>query len=146
MPAFAANEPSEAELIRQELQKLKQDYEKRMADLEGRLRKIEEAPAPYANAKPAAAVTAPVAAAPAAVVPADANAVAQQKSDAGARVEREFQQDTETREHALLQADQLYKQRLEEVLGGYIKMGAYLRAGYGRNGEGGPQVGFQAPG
>lgn len=142
-PAVAADEASEAELIRQELLKLKQDYEKRMAALEERLRKIE---APVSETTTAAAATAPVSASPAPVVQAQANVVAQQKSETGAQVEREFRQDTESREHALLQTDQLYQKRVEEVLGGYVKVGGYLRAGFGRNGEGGPQVGFQAPG
>lgn len=148
MPAVAADEPSEAELIRQELQKLKQDYEQRMAALEERLHRLETPAAPGANTPATAtppAATPAVSAAPA-TVPVETTAVVQQKIDARAMVDREFAQDTETREHALLQADQLYQQRLEEVLGGFVKVGAYLRAGFGRSGEGGSQVAFQAPG
>ena len=157
--AFAAGEPSEAEAIRQELQTLKHDYEQRMGALEERLRRLEATPAsPTATApavNPSAGVTVSASAVlaptaetppPAAPVTVTASAVAPRTDDARAFAEREFQENTETREIALHQVDHLYKQRIEEVMGGYIKVSGYLRAGFGRNGEGGPQVGFQAPG
>jgi maltoporin len=141
---FAAGETSEAELIRQELQTLKQDYAQRMSALEERLRRLETPATPVATVPVEA--PAPVAPAVAPAAPVDAKAVLQQEKDARLYVKREFQQDTETREHALLQADQHYIQRLEDVLGDYMKISGYFRAGFGRNSEGGSQVGFQAPG
>lgn len=36
--------------------------------------------------------------------------------------------------------------RVENVLGNFININGYFRAGYGRNSEGGPQPGFKAPG
>ena len=156
---FAAGETSEAELIRKELQALQQDYAQRMSALEERLRRL-EAPAASTDTPPPTVVTvsasavlapAPESTPPAApmeapVTLADASAVLQHEKDARLYVAREFQQDTETREHALLQADQHYIQRLEDVLGDFMKISGYVRAGFGRNGEGGSQVGFQAPG
>ena len=38
------------------------------------------------------------------------------------------------------------RERAERVLREYVDIGGYFRAGYGRDDEGGPQVGFQAPG
>jgi maltoporin len=151
VPTFAADEASEAEAIRQELQDLKHDYEQRMNALEERLRRLEAsappaATTPSAKATPGTTVMTPSAPATSAPTPADASAVAQQQDDARAFVERAFQEDTETREYALLHSDPLYRQRMEEVLGGFVKISGYLRAGFGRSDEGGPQVGFQAPG
>jgi maltoporin len=151
MPALAAAETTEAEAIKQELQNLKHDYEQRMTALEERLHRLETPAAPAASTPVVAATPATPAPAPAptviaATAPIAARAAAQPKDDARAFAEREFQHDTETREYALLRSNQLYQQRLEEVMGGFMKVGGYLRAGFGRNGEGGSQVGFQAPG
>lgn len=144
VPAFAAGEATEAELIRQELSTLKQDYEQRMTALEERLRRLE---APAATAAPVTPATAiPPVAANAPVAPVASKPDAQARVDTAVLVEREFEQGTESRELAPLRTDSLYQERLEEVLGGFVKIGGYLRAGFGRNSEGGPQVGFQAPG
>ena len=61
-------------------------------------------------------------------------------------MKREFEGDTETREWALLHEDHPYAKRVEQVLGDFAEIKGYVRAGFGRNSEGGPQVGFQAPG
>src|SRR5512138_837526 len=39
-----------------------------------------------------------------------------------------------------------FRERVEQVLQNYVEISGYLRAGYGRDNEGGPQVAFQAPG
>jgi maltoporin len=61
-------------------------------------------------------------------------------------VEKEYQQDTESRELSLLTADHPYAGRVQEVLQGFMDIHGYFRAGYGRNSNGGSMVGFQAPG
>lgn len=59
-------------------------------------------------------------------------------------LEEEFREDTETREQ---QTGRRYlTERAEQVLSDFVDIGGYLRSGYGRTGEGGPMVGFQAPG
>ena len=129
---------SEADLIRQELQALKVEHERRIQALEERLQQLESAPpspVPVAASTPA----------PTPVAPAPVQ-VAGTPSGSGAKEKREFQGDTETRERALLHETHPYAERVEQVLGGFVDIKAYLRAGFGRNSEGGPQVGFQAPG
>jgi maltoporin len=62
-------------------------------------------------------------------------------------LDRIFRQTTEERDRAIaLERDAPLRQRMEKVLSDFVDIGAYFRAGYGRNSEGGPQVGFQAPG
>src|SRR5688572_8903746 len=146
-PAFAAEATTksrEADLIRQELQALKAEHERRMRALEERLQQLEATTQPPAPAvEPAPAVASAVA--PAIPPPAPAQN-AGTPPEAVAKPKREFQSDTETREWALLQEGHPYAERVEQVLGGFVDIKAYLRAGFGRNSEGGPQVGFQAPG
>ena len=61
-------------------------------------------------------------------------------------MEKEYQRDTESREHSLLTAEHPYAGRVQEVLQGFMDIHGYFRAGYGRNSSGGSMVGFQAPG
>jgi len=42
--------------------------------------------------------------------------------------------------------NQPLKDRVQKVLNDYVDIGGYVRAGYGRDDQGGPQVPFQAPG
>jgi maltoporin len=44
------------------------------------------------------------------------------------------------------QEDSRVRERMETVMRNYVDVTGYFRAGYGRDDEGGPQVGFQAPG
>ncbi|HKP59042.1 MAG TPA: carbohydrate porin [Polyangiales bacterium] len=61
-----------------------------------------------------------------------------------ALLDEEFRSDTESRDQRT--ESRLLKERMEQVLGNFIEIGGYFRAGYGRSGAGGPMVGFQAPG
>lgn len=149
--------PSEAEQIRNELRALQQDYEKRMQALEERLRQLENSspppaqPAPRSPATtnsntsltptvPAAAPAHPTSTAPAATT----NNVSR-----AARVremtEREFPPGTESRDRALTYQRTPVAERVQEVLQDFVDIKGYFRAGYGRDNEGGSQVGFQAP-
>jgi maltoporin len=134
---------SEAEQIRTELRSLKQEYEQRILSLEERLRKLE--------ASTVATVTnLPSQPSPAGqtVGSTNAAAVAAVKAAVSARqfAEQEFQCDTESREQALLYETRPFAQRVEQVLQDFMDIHGYFRAGYGRDNQGGPQVGFQAPG
>jgi len=145
VPASAAPR-SEAELIREELRVLKLEHEQRIRALEERLQRLDAATTHTPVAAPAVAVV-PAPAAPEKSTPSALSAVAdlwlvKRRS----HVEREFQGKTETRDFALLHEDHPYRERVEEVLSQFVDIKAYLRAGFGRDGEGGPQVGFMAPG
>jgi maltoporin len=126
--------PSEAEQLREDLRRLKQDYEQRIRAMEERLRRLEV---------PAEATTnVMVAPASPATTATTTNGVARARQFA----EQEFQRDTESREQALLSGTHPYAGRVEQVLQDFVDIHGYFRAGYGRNDEGGPQSGFQAPG
>jgi maltoporin len=142
LTAPAQNVPSsEADQIREELRQLKQDYEQRIQKLEERLRRI-ETPAVSTNmGTPAPSVQAPSPASQLSSVT-STNAVAEAKRFA----EEQFRQDTESRERALLAEPQPFRERIEQVLQEFLEFHGYFRAGYGRDDQGGPQVGFQAPG
>lgn len=56
-----------------------------------------------------------------------------------------YQNDTETRSRALAHRRAL-ADRFEQVLGNFIDIGGYLRAGYGIDSRGGPLAAFAAPG
>jgi maltoporin len=116
------------------LRRLKEDYEKRIMLLEERLQRLEAPAVP----QPTNAVPHPEL--PAAVDSAKANVRARQLA------ESEFQRDTESRERALLNERSPLGQRMGEMLESFLDIHGYFRAGYGRDDQGGPQVGFQAPG
>ncbi len=160
-PAPTAAPPSEADLIREELRQIKLDYDQRMHALEERLQRLDAANAPKpaaAPATPVVAATAPAAPPPAppapaptaapekTVAPAVVTPPAGRVAEIKARVDQEFQGDTETRDIALLRGDHPYKERVEEILNQFVDIKGYLRGGFGRNSEGGPQTGFGAPG
>lgn len=130
--------PSEAEQLREELRRLKQDYGQRIQQLEQRLQLLEAVPA-ATNRAPATITTAAVSTnAPANL---HSNAVA-----ARAFADQQFQRDTESRERAVLAESGPFRERVEQVLQDFVSISGYLRAGYGRDNKGGPQVAFQAPG
>jgi maltoporin len=60
-------------------------------------------------------------------------------------VHRQFKNSTETR-NRLTPGEKAINEKMEEVMNGFIDIGGYFRAGYGRNDRGGPQTDFQAPG
>ncbi len=137
-PLRAQTPPAtEAQQIREELHQLQLDYEQRMRGLEQRLKQLESGSVATTNETvtarhPAAAKAEPKETTPAAAAKQFAN--------------DQFQRDTESREHALLQDSQHLRDRVEQVLQDFVDIRGYFRAGYGRDNEGGTQVGFQAPG
>jgi len=141
-PAVSQETRSEPELIREELRQLKQDYQQRIDRLEERLRKL-EAPGPHrgTNAQAATSLSGTNLASPPAPMSQKTNAAA-----AGWQFAKEqFSGGTEWREGVRLSESPL-RERLEEVLQDFIEFRGYMRAGYGRDDKGGPQVAFQAPG
>jgi maltoporin len=124
---------SEVQAIQMELKQLEEDYQRRMQALEQRLKQIENA---STNGVPATNTSS-----------AATNAASETAARARAFLSQEFRQDSETRDYAMArQENQALKQRVEQVLANFIDIGGYVRAGYGRDNQGGPQVAFQAPG
>jgi len=58
----------------------------------------------------------------------------------------QFDEHTESRHQAVAQRKRVIAERVESVLSNFVEIGGYFRAGYGRNGEGGPLSAFKAPG
>ena len=140
---------SQVQEIRREMEQLRQDYERRMQSLENRLRKMEAATSPGATSSaPAAAVAPPPPPAPG---PAGTNA---QQAARLAAIEKglayakeQFPESGRTLDRDILTSTNYpIKERIEQVLQDYVEIGGYVRAGYGRDSQGGPQVAFQAPG
>ena len=154
--AGAQNAPSQSEVeqIRQEMQQLRRDYEHRMQSLEERLRKFETPAATTAitTSRPPIAATAPTRPGPETV--AGASATVTNGAARLAAIERgreyaqeQFPQDNGTLDRNMLgSTNQPLKERFEQVLQDFVEIGGYVRAGYGRDSQGGPQVPFQAPG
>jgi maltoporin len=154
--AGQAQAGSEVEQIRREMEQLRRDYDQRLRQLEEKLNKLEQPPAKAAaptlpavavstNLVTAGATNALAAAAPppASAGPATSNAVQRVRQF----TDDQFERTTESREQALAQEKEMpTRQRVEQVLREFVDIGGYFRAGYGRDNEGGPQVGFQAPG
>jgi maltoporin len=139
--AAAAETPpaaSDAEQLREELRRLKQDYGQRIQQLEQRLQLLEAGPTATNRVESAATIVAASTNAPANL---HSNAVA-----ARAFADQQFQRDTESRERAVLAESAPFRERVEHVLQDFVDISGYLRAGYGRDNQGGPQVAFQAPG
>lgn len=122
--------------LREELRALKSEYEQRIQQLEERLRMIEESAQPEVEP-----VVEPVAVDEVREIESPAEAL-----DTRRLVSKEFRGDTESREQALLTQDHPFAGRVEQVLEDFVEVHGYVRAGYGRNSQGGPQVGFKAPG
>jgi len=149
-----SNTNSEVQEIRREMEQLRQDYEHRMQSLEERLKRI-ETPAIAARTNAPPAVPAPPPVPPAPTVEATgpeggthAAAARQAAIQRGREFARqEFDQDTEQLDRNIAPATNAYfMQRVEQVLQDYVDITGYVRAGYGRDDKGGPQVPFQAPG
>jgi len=127
--------PSEADQLREELRTLRQDYEQRIRGLEERLKRL-ETPSPVAGTN----------AAPTGVPAREAAVSTNAAPRARQYAEQEFQRDTESREHSLLYERPPFAERVEQVLQDFLDLHGYFRAGYGRDDQGGSQVGYQAPG
>ena len=134
-PAIPVQADDPASQLREELRQLKQDYEQRIQKIEEQLQKLESKPTTSTNlvAKPAVepASTANTT---------NAALVVKQFADAM------FAQNTESWEQAVSISGSPLQKRMEQVLQNFVEISGYLRAGYGRDNEGGPQVAFQAPG
>ncbi len=143
-----AQSGTELAQIRREMEQLRQEYEQRLKILEARLTQLESANQGSAVV-PVAMVT-PQKTEADSTSQAGSNAVAQKPStstDQARQVDKQFSQTTEAISEALaLEANNPLKQRVEKVLQEFVDISGYFRAGYGRNDQGGPQVGFQAPG
>jgi maltoporin len=107
-------------------------YEERIANLEERLRALE-----------AGATNGPGAVAGRAVSDAQSQSNA---AAARAYAAQQYQEQTESRDYALRAGEQPVRERVEKVLQDFVDITGYFRAGFGRNNQGGPQVGYQAPG
>ena len=150
-----ATENSEFRQVQQEMEQLKQDYEQLKQGYEQRLKKLEdklnrlEASRPAPAAVSVAAVTAPK---PVLELTSQASpqSAAQETSipaEQAGQNQNPFAQTTDSIQLALTeQENNRVRERAERVLREYVDIGGYFRAGYGRDDEGGPQVGFQAPG
>jgi maltoporin len=135
-----SSDASEAEQLRKELQQLKEDYDQRIRKLEERLHQLETAPPPRTNA-PVPSPKIEPASPPQAAGP-STNAIAAARKFA----DEQFQDTTESRQRAIYMESHPITERVEQVLQDFVDIHGYIRAGYGRNNEGGTQVGFQAPG
>jgi maltoporin len=110
--------------------------------LEDRLQRLESQGAEAGTNRPT--VPPPPLTAPG--VPKASSAAATNAAAARAFANEQFQDTTESRDRALLNQSQPWRERVEQVLQDFMDIHGYFRAGYGRDSEGGPQVAFQAPG
>ena len=141
--------------VRQEMDQLKQEYEQQRLAYEQRLGKLEEqlkrietsSHAPAAVSVATVSVPKP---SPEPTTQARSNSAVQQSTRPAEQVgqsQQPFEETTESIQLALTeQENNRVRERTERVLREYVDIGGYFRAGYGRDDEGGPQVGFQAPG
>ncbi|HKF46642.1 MAG TPA: carbohydrate porin [Terracidiphilus sp.] len=137
----------ELEQLKQEYDQMKSSYEERLTRLDERLKQLEGAGPQSAKATTVAFTTSRPATA---VAPRRAaNAAGQQPASAEEQAApvQTFQEPTDSMQMALAkQEDNATRERMERVLHEFVDISGYFRAGYGRDDEGGPQVGFQAPG
>jgi len=92
------------------------------------------------HADTATAAEVPVAA------PAEATAAPTRETSVDDEMSAQFEEHTESRHQAVAQRKRIIAERVEKVLSNFVEIGGYFRAGYGRNGQGGPMNGFKAPG
>src|SRR6478609_4022561 len=141
--------------MRQEMEQLKQEYEQQRLAYEQRLAKLEEqlkrmeTSSPEPGAVSVATVSAPKSSSKP-VNQARPNSAVQESplpAEQAGQNQNPFAQTTDSIQLALTeQENNRVRERAERVLREYVDIGGYFRAGYGRDNEGGPQVGFQAPG
>lgn len=127
-----AQADTEAEQLREELRQMRQESDQRIQKLEHRLQQVESTKTPTTNA-----VSAPTES-PVTVI---TNAL-----DVKRFTEEQFTRRTESRNQASRLSSPPFRARVEQVLQNFVDITGYFRAGYGSDNEGGPQVGFQAPG
>jgi maltoporin len=136
------------EQLKQEYQQMSQAYEARLKQLDQRLEQLEAADG---RALPASLVLASTHKSAPAATPqtgSDATGQAQPLVDPQARQSQgPFTEPTDSVRTAVAKDESNpVRKRLESVLNNFVDINGYFRAGYGRDDEGGPQVGFQAPG
>ncbi len=78
--------------------------------------------------------------------PASAAATPSAKNQIDQYLAAAYENDTETRSRALAHQRRVLADRVEQVLGNFVDIGGYFRAGYGRNSRGGALTAFAAPG
>jgi maltoporin len=149
--------PSKNELgqVRQEMEQLKQEYEQLTLAYEQRLKKLDERldQLEATNSAPAAVpvsmtstLNPPLVASPQ-VSQTSVDQKAPVPQEKAGQVQKPFEEPTDSIRLALAgEENNPVRERLETVLHNYVDVTGYFRAGYGRDDEGGPQVGFQAPG
>lgn len=138
----------EMEQLKQEYQQLSQGYEQRLKKLEEQLNLLETSrPGPAVASDAAVSVPKP---SPEPTSQANPRSAVQKVSlpvEQAGQTQNPFEPTTESIQLALAeQENNRVRERAERVLREYVDIGGYFRAGYGRDDEGGPQVGFQAPG
>lgn len=135
--AAQEQEASEIDALHRELDQLRQEYEDRLLQLEQRLQAAEQAQEPDpSDSHPVDTPSLP-----------NVGQAVERSSRAQAFADQEFEQRTESREIALAADPEApLRDRIEAILHDFVEFGGYFRAGYGRNDQGGPQVGFGAPG
>ncbi len=140
----------EVEQLKQEYDQMKQAYEERFKKLDERLKQLETANSGPTGVAYAAAVSAPKPATKVTVVATTPAAAGQEASGAEAQAGEapvQFQEPTDSMQLSLAeQENNRVRERMERVMREYVDITGYFRAGYGRDNDGGPQVGFQAPG
>jgi maltoporin len=137
----------EMEQLKQEYEQLTLAYEQRFKKLDERLKQLETT-----NSVPAAASMSMLSThnPPLVVSPQVSQTSADHKGppqEGADKIEQTFEDPTDSIQLALAGLEKNpVRERLETVLHNFVDVTGYFRAGYGRDNEGGPQVGFQAPG
>src|SRR5947209_6347558 len=138
----------EMEQLKHEYEQMKFAYEERFNKLDERLKQLEAAnPAPAPSSITSASVTKSTAA----VSSQSSTSAGGQNSSSGdgqsGDAHKPFRERTDSIQLSLAREEyKPIRERMETVLRNYVDVTGYFRAGYGRDDEGGPQVGFQAPG
>jgi len=157
IPGIQGQTPStgpELGQVRQEIQQLKEEYdhmrqayEERFRQLDEQLKQLETANSQPAPEFRAAAYNPPPPSKPAQANSANAGEPQTSADSQALPPQRPFEHSTDSiRSSIAQQENNPVRERLETVLHNYIDITGYFRAGYGRDDEGGPQVGFKAPG
>ncbi|MBK1877564.1 carbohydrate porin [Pelagicoccus mobilis] len=132
-----SNAADEAAQLRAELNELRQLYETRIQALEARLESMEQAQQMEEEQVETVRVPDPL--------PASAT-VDPVEEELERYLKEAYANTTESRSISQNMEDTLFDERVENVLQNFLDISGYMRAGYGRNDTGGPQVGFGAPG
>ena len=142
-PVLGGDAPSAGQIaaLREEMAAVRADYEQRMLDLEARLARLEQGMDPSADAASSSRLS---------LAGGNVPGVSDAPKEPEVAQMNEWIFDyriTESRERAIRIADsEVLTDRAEAVLEDFVRFNGYFRAGYGRNDEGGTQVGFGAPG